>query len=96
MDAETKKLIEESLELARDNNKILRRMRRGQRISSIFRLFYWLMILGIALGAYYYIQPYFSQAQKAYQNISEGLGNLPDVSNLNKVFNQIGGGKTPE
>jgi len=96
VDTETKKLIEEGLELARENNKILRRMRRGQRISSIFRLFYWLMILGIALGAYYYIQPFFSQAQKAYQNISEELGNLPDVSNLNKVFNQLGGGKTPE
>lgn len=56
MDLDSQKL-EELLELTRENNQILRSMRRTQRWSSFFTFVYWMIILGSIFGVYYYFQP---------------------------------------
>ncbi len=45
-------------ELTEENNQILRKMRRSQKIASAMRTLYWLIIIGITIGAFYYLQPY--------------------------------------
>ena len=80
MDLDSQK-IDELLELTRENNKILRSMRRTQRWSSFFTFVYWAIILGSIFGVYYYFQP---TIQKYMRPI------LTSVSILEKFEGQAG------
>lgn len=48
---------DELLRLTIENNKILRGLRRHQRLSTFFTFIYWIIIIGSLAGAYYYIRP---------------------------------------
>mgnify|MGYP003479250920 FL=1 len=76
MDSESKKLLEETLALTQENNKMLHLMRRSQFWSNVVRAIYWVFIIGTALGAYYYIQPYLEQLLNAYVSASETLNSI--------------------
>lgn len=58
MDPEEKKLLEDTHRLAEESNRIIRKMRRAQRRASFMSLLYWIFIIGAAVGAFYFIQPY--------------------------------------
>ncbi len=58
MTPEEKSLLERTHKLSEDNNKILRSMRRTGRIGMILHALYWVIILAVSFGAYYFIQPY--------------------------------------
>lgn len=73
MDTESKKLLQETLELEKDNNKMLHSMLRSQHISNIMSFVYWIFIIGSAVGAYYLIQPYVDQLKGAYDSASETI-----------------------
>jgi hypothetical protein len=64
MDPESKQLLEKTYSLVEENNSLLRKMRRAQRIASFMRAFYWLVIIGISIGAFYFLQPYIDQVEK--------------------------------
>ena len=49
--------LEDVYELTVENNKMLRSMRKQQHIANAFRFVYWLIILGVLGGAYYYVSP---------------------------------------
>lgn len=66
MPPEETELLKKSVELAEENNRMLHAMRRSQRIAGIFRLVYWLFIIGSAVGAYYFIQPYLGSLMNLY------------------------------
>ena len=69
MTPEEKSMLERSLKLSEENNKILHSMRRSARISSIMRYVYWVIIIGLSLGAYYLIQPYVNTLLHIYGQI---------------------------
>ena len=69
MDPESKKLLEESLALAKDNNKMLHSMRRSMHVARAMSAIYWVFIIGSAIGAYYFIQPYLDQVLDMYDTI---------------------------
>ncbi len=81
MDNDTKEI----LKIVRENNKILRGMRSGQRWSSFFQWIYWFVIIGSVLGAYYYVQPMLEPLIGAYDSIVDNIdsvkGSLNDVNN---------------
>ncbi len=93
MDTESKN-IEEILELTRENNKILRTIRRTQRWKSLFTFVYWTLILGSIFGVYYYFQPTiqkYMQTMKTsadlLQNIQNKAGAIPtDVQMLKNLL----------
>ena len=58
---EIKELLKENVEISKESLKILKGIRRNSRISAFFRIVYWLIIIGVAFGAYYYLQPYIKQ-----------------------------------
>ncbi|HVS79406.1 MAG TPA: hypothetical protein VHF05_00320 [Candidatus Paceibacterota bacterium] len=62
-------LLERILDLTEENNKILRKIERANRWSLIFRIIYWLFVIGAAVGIYYYIQPYQESLIHAYQTL---------------------------
>ncbi len=58
MDPEDKKLLEETYELEKENNQMLRKLRRAQRYAALLRVAYWFIVIGLGVGAFYFIQPY--------------------------------------
>ncbi|PIQ35556.1 MAG: hypothetical protein COV32_02355 [Candidatus Yonathbacteria bacterium CG10_big_fil_rev_8_21_14_0_10_43_136] len=86
--------IDELLEIARENNKILRGMRRSQHWSSLFRLVYWTTILGSIFGVYYYFQPTIQKYMKTFQtsigiiqNFEKAAGSIPtDIQSVKNLI----------
>lgn len=74
-----KQKIDELFELTKENNKILRKLRSSQRWASITRLLYWLVIIGLSVGAYYYVEPYLKQMMNVY---SQGVTTLDKIQNF--------------
>lgn len=66
MSPEETELLKKSVALAEDNNKILHGIRRSMQIARIMSIIYWVFIIGSALGAYYFIQPYLEQIYSVY------------------------------
>ncbi len=96
MDPETQKMLRESLELARENNTLLRRMRSAQQRAHIFRIIYWVIILGVTFGAYYMIQPYINDVFGYYNTLTtfgkssaEGNSSMPDLNQVQDLIKQL-------
>ncbi len=79
MDQESKQLLEEALTLSKENNQMLRSMRRSMRFARFMSFLYWVIIIGSAVGAYYYIQPYIDQLMGVYGGAKS---NLDDVGKI--------------
>ena len=76
MPPEEIELLKKSVALAEDNNTILHSMRRSQRYSTIANYVYWIIIIGIAAGAFYFLQPYFDQIKILYTEATSTLKNF--------------------
>ena len=77
MYGDERKTIEHLAELVEDNNRILRRLQRSKRWGTFFHFLYWVAILLLAAGSYYYIQPYVDSLQKLLPQLQETIKNLP-------------------
>lgn len=87
--------IDELLELTKENNKILHKMRRTQHFSSFFSLVYWAVILGSIFGTYYYFQPTIEKYMKVFQTsmgvlqqFESSVGSIP--TDMQAVKNLMG------
>ena len=93
MDLETKKLLQENLELSRANNAMLKKIRSTQRWQQISRAAYLLIIIGVALGAFVYLQPLINQVAGIFRKgSSSGSGTsftIPDAEHLQDLYNQL-------
>lgn len=76
MSPEEKKLLEETFEFAKENNKMLRQIRRAQKWASFLRAVYWLVIIGLGIGTFYFLEPYIDQAKSFIANPAEGVKNI--------------------
>ena len=87
--------MKELLELTRDNNKLLHKMRRHAIYGNIMRLFYWAVIFGIPVALYYYyLQPYLGQLMETYSGIQGGVQNVGDqAKELSGILEKFGIGR---
>ncbi|OGD67447.1 hypothetical protein A2442_03000 [Candidatus Campbellbacteria bacterium RIFOXYC2_FULL_35_25] len=83
MDEELKELLEENLEVSKENNEILSKIWSDVKWKRITKFIYWLIIIGLALGAYYYVQPIIEGFSQGYGSVGKGIGAL--VENIKKV-----------
>ncbi|MDQ3075836.1 MAG: hypothetical protein M3Q34_01790 [bacterium] len=58
MDPQSKALLEKTYVLVEDNNRMLKKVRSVQRRTAFFQIVKTLVILGISIGAFYFLQPY--------------------------------------
>lgn len=79
MSPDEKQLLQKTLELTEENNKILRHMRSSNRWSATIRIFYWILIIGVSVGAFYYLQPYLDLAKKLYGSSQTDLNQIQNV-----------------
>ena len=86
MTPEERQLLNHSIKLAEENNKMLRSIRRSARVAAVLRVVYWLIIIGISFGAYYFAEPYINAAIKSYNDMKSNVQNvtnkIPALPNL--------------
>jgi len=58
MTPEEKSLLERTYKLAEENNALLTKMLRSSRLTLALKIAYWVVILLVTFGAFYFIQPY--------------------------------------
>lgn len=87
MDQELRDLLEKNLKISEDNNEILRKLYRSQKWSQFMSLMYWVLIIGVTFGVYYYLQPYIETLLGTYTSLVSGIDtinqksqSLPDVN----------------
>ncbi len=68
-DLESKQLLKHVLELTEENNRILHKVRGVQRRGAVWRALKYLVIVTVALGSFYFLEPYINQVKNAYNSI---------------------------
>lgn len=81
MDGEIENLLKQTKLLVEENNKILKGIRRSNRISSFFRFIYWIIIIVATVGIYTYIQPYLDSISKLYGEVETTNNKITNVQN---------------
>ena len=94
MDPDIKNLLEENLKLSKKNNELLIKIHNVQRWSQISRIFYWLIIIGVSFGAFYFIQPYIGNLLNVYTGGVSDIGTIKNIGNglnLNNIQDMVKG-----
>ncbi|HEY4499479.1 MAG TPA: hypothetical protein VJH94_05495 [Candidatus Paceibacterota bacterium] len=74
MDNEDKSILREILEVTRQNEQKINKLYRGLWMSRIWSIVYWVVVIGVAIGAFYFLQPYFDLLKKAVQEFHDKVG----------------------
>lgn len=87
--------MKELLKLTKENNNLLRKMRRQAIIGNIMRLVYWAIIIGGPVVIYYYyLQPYLGQLIETYSGIQSGVQNVGDqAKEFSSILDKFGIGR---
>ena len=82
MTPDEKEILKKTLELSQENNKMLHSIKRSILRGRIFQIIYWIIIVGAAIGAYYYVEPYIDSAVGAYGSVKGDLKSFGDLFRL--------------
>ncbi|MEI6843481.1 MAG: hypothetical protein WCK48_03180 [bacterium] len=81
MSPEDKELLRRSIALAEENNDILRGIQRSMRLARFMSILYWVIIIGVSVGAFYVAQPYLKSVSDLYGSAKGQINNVSDVLN---------------
>ena len=89
MSPEEKELLRRSIALAEENNDILRSIQSSMRLARFMTFLYWLVIIGVSVGAFYYVKPYVKSASDFYNSAKTQVdqGN----TGMQNFFNKLQG-----
>ncbi|MEK7117383.1 MAG: hypothetical protein AAB861_01260 [Patescibacteria group bacterium] len=76
MDQEDKEILRKTLDVAQKNNRILEQMKRSMFWGRVMRYIYWAIILGVGVGAYYFIEPYIDQILSVYGGFKGNINSI--------------------
>jgi hypothetical protein len=79
MDPRIEQLLNESLILARENNKMLQKLMAFQKWAMITRAFYWSLIILSLFGSYFFLQPYLTSLLNLYSGGASGGSSVQDL-----------------
>jgi len=91
MTPEERSMLINTAALVEENNKLLKSMRRSARWQSTFQIIYWVLIIGLTFGAFYFIQPYInslSGSLGALGNLSSGQTSSQSVDDKGQSITQ--------
>ncbi len=66
-------------ELVEENHKILKGLQTRARLSTTVNAIKWIVIIGITLGVYTFIQPFFAQILDTYTSIQESAAAITEI-----------------
>ena len=91
MSPEERQLLIQTHRLTEENNHLLRKMHRAALWGRVFHFIYWVVIIGLSLGAYYFIQPYIDQLTQVYGGIKSDVGTVQNtVGQVGNLLKKIG------
>lgn len=76
MEPEDKKMLEKIYELTEENNEIIRKVRSTQKRVFLFQIIRWFLIIGISIGAFYFLQPYVDNFQYFLEDTSATIDRI--------------------
>ncbi len=79
MDPESKKLLEDTYNLAEENNKMLRKVRGVQKREAIFSGLKWLVVIIIGVGSFYFLQPYIDFVKEFVTSTGATLNKIDNI-----------------
>lgn len=71
MTPEQERMLRESLELSRDTHEMVKKLHRDLVINRVIKVVYWVVIIGVAVGAFYFLQPYVETLQDVYGGLAD-------------------------
>jgi len=91
MDPETKRLLDETHALAKDNHRMLRAIRRGQWFSFTSTVLVWIAVLALPIYLYrQYVEPVitqFSEVSGMSTTTTSGFLKIPSFAEIGKLIN---------
>lgn len=75
-DDELRELLDQNFEVAQENNRLLEKIYNQLFWGKVMRALYWLILIGIGVGAFYFLQPFVENILNTYGSIVDGLGEL--------------------
>lgn len=87
MEDHEKELLEENLRISKENNRLLRAIRRDAWFGFFFRMIFWAIVLFAPIVLYFLFQPYIETFLSVYKGVSpEGNGSggftMPSAEDL--------------
>lgn len=96
MNEEERKLLRENLEVSKETNELIKKIISAQRWGRALHIIYWLIIIGLSAGTYYFIQPILGTVLGNYDSIINSIDkiqkstqSLPDSSSINSILNGL-------
>lgn len=90
MDPESKKLLQETLALAEENNKMLRKVRSVQKWAVFWQSLKLAIIIGVAFGVFYYVEPYLDKVLDLYNSISRAEQKANGTGSVSDLLKKLG------
>jgi len=69
--------LQKNLEVSQESLKILKKINRARIIGNIFSFLKWMIIIGVSIGIYYYIQPYLGKLTDLLKQLQEMQNIIP-------------------
>ena len=89
MSPEEHELLKRSIALSEENNDILRGIRRTMSFNRFMTAIYWLILIGISVGAWYFVQPYVGKVMGLYQSAESQLNSMTNtINSVKKTMGQ--------
>ena len=83
MTPEERQMLAQTLQVVEENNKMLHRMRRIQKLASFMSFLRWVVIIGVSIGAFYFLQPYVERMQNFMQSTNNTFNSFKNLGNKN-------------
>jgi hypothetical protein len=71
--------LEETREIVERNHEMLQSIERTMFWRKVSSVVYWLLIIGVAVGLFYFLDPYLDRLFDVYSQIVEQLNSVPGV-----------------
>ena len=72
--------VREVRQLAEENHETLEKVYSSIYWQKVFSYVYWFVIIGIAIGAFYFLQPLWDNVMAAYDNIMAVFSQFSDTA----------------
>ena len=97
MDPESKRLLEETHALVKDNHRLLRAVRRHQLITDFGKFFIWLIIILASVYSFQvYLRPLIATFSMVPGATASGPFGFPTSADIEKLINSFKAGEQPQ
>lgn len=81
------RLLKENTALVRENNRLLRKLRRNSVIELWMRVVWYVLLIGLPFALYFYLlEPYFEAFGSSYEQFRLGMEEIPGIKGFQMMF----------